>query len=94
MDPQCNLFINGNVDVFQTILDLCDADGTKFKLASLSLLNCLLGIQWYVRIKNEQGDYAFIEDNTCGFANQETSQATSAMIIPYTWNTNWNSHQF
>ena len=64
MDPQCNLFINGDVDVFQAILDLCDADGTKFKLASLSLLNCLLGIQWYLRIKNEQGDYAFIEDNT------------------------------
>ena len=90
MDPQCNLFINGDVDIFQTILDLCDADGTKFKLASLSLLNCLLGIQWYVRIKNEQGDYAFIETTRlkCGFTNQETSQATSAIIIPDTWNTN------
>ena len=46
MDPQCNLFVNGDVDVFQTPLDLYDADGTKFKLASLNLLDCPLGIKW------------------------------------------------
>ena len=44
-DTQCNLFVNGDVDVFQTILDLCDTDGIKFKLVSLNLLDCLLGIK-------------------------------------------------
>ena len=51
MDPQCTLLVNGDVDIFQTMLDLCAADGTcKFKLASLNVLDCLLGVRWYVRI--------------------------------------------